>query len=348
MRMIITSLRVLDARESSVGEHGATACPAGAIELMPPHMIQSPRRSVAAPGLGSAHISPLPQLAPASVPAVFQMCPNCSQQILAANFQLHELHCSRNYKKCPHCSVLLPVAELDAHIEERRGTLEVLAAALARGDAARVRAALEHDGAAAALGWSDEAGASLLHLAAAHSKDRWDLQALVEHMLSLGANVGARDSLGWTPLHTAARAGAAAACTCLLAAGADVHARGGLGVTPLEVCSGEEVRLALLHAGAELTPSRGASRAGSSRADSSEPPSEPPSGPPSGSASARGSSRGGGGVSVAGLDVSLRSAVTVDGTVRAGSFVPHPPSSRPVSSRHAQRLRAQVQGADAG
>jgi hypothetical protein len=222
--MIINSLRVLDARESSVvGEHGATACPA-AIELMPPHMIQSPRRSVAAPVLSSAHISPLPQLAPASVPAVFQMCPNCTQQILAANFQLHELHCSRNYKKCPHCSVLLPVAELDAHIEERRGTLEVLAAALARGDAARVRAALEHDGAAAALGWSDEAGASLLHLAAAHSKDRWDLQALVEHMLSLGANVGARDSLGWTPLHTAARAGAAAACTCLLAAGADVHA----------------------------------------------------------------------------------------------------------------------------
>jgi hypothetical protein len=174
------------------------------------------------------------------------------------------------------------------------------------------------------------------------------VQALVEHMLSLGANVGARDSLGWTPLHTAARAGAAAACTCLLAAGADVHARGGLGVTPLEVCSGEEVRLALLHAGAELTPSRGASRAGSSRADSSEPPSEPPSGPPSGSASARGSSRDGGGVSVAGLDVSLRPVVTVDGTVRAGSFVPHPPSSRPVSSRHAQRLRAQVQGADAG
>ena len=82
---------------------------------------------------------------PDDVPSVFTTCTNCEQQILTTNFQLHELHCCRNFRRCAHCNQLLPIAEIEAHMEERRGSLDELAAALDRGDAARVTSALEHD-----------------------------------------------------------------------------------------------------------------------------------------------------------------------------------------------------------
>ena len=228
---------------------------------MPPRMLLSPRPAVACSSSDRAGLPPAPPPAAVDiVPSVFTTCVNCAQEILSTNFQLHEAHCFRNFRRCEHCGQLLPVAEIDAHVQERLGSLDLLSAALERGDAARVTSALAHDPDGAFLGWTDESGASLLHLAVARANDRWDVQALVEQLLRLGAPVAERDRLGWTPLHAAARAGAAAACVSLLAAGADVHARGGLGATPLEVCSGEEVRLTLLQAGADLMPSRGASR----------------------------------------------------------------------------------------
>ena len=202
-------------------------------------------------------------------PEVFRTCDNCGRDVLAANFLVHEAHCCRHFKRCEHCGKCLELSALEAHRDEMRGSISLLAAALEAGEAARVCSALDHGG-AELLDWRDERGASLLHLAAGTkaARDNWSMHALVSDMLRLGADVSARDQLGWTPLHAAARGGCAAVVASLVAAGADVHARGSLGASPLEVASGEEVRAALLAAGAAMPGSQGSSRA-TSRGSSS-------------------------------------------------------------------------------
>ena len=202
-------------------------------------------------------------------PEVFRTCNNCGRDVLASNFLVHEAHCMRHFKKCEHCGKCLEVAALEAHRAEMRGSLSLLTAALEAGEAARVCSALDHGG-AEVLDWRDERGASLLHLAAGAktARDNWAMHALVADMLRLGADVSARDQLGWTPLHAAAKGGSAAVVASLVAAGADVHARGSLGASPLEVASGEETRAALLAAGAAMPGSQGSSRA-TSRGSSS-------------------------------------------------------------------------------
>ena len=95
--------------------------------------------------------------------------------------------------------------------------------------------------------------------------------------LQAGADLNARDGLGITPLHGAARTGTVEMVTALLEAGADPNARDGLGITPLymaaEAGSAEAVT-ALLQAGANpnarnrsgYTPLHNAARTGSAEA----------------------------------------------------------------------------------
>lgn len=338
-------------------------------------MALSPRlpsqRSFRAPAPSPATAAAQPSAA--EVPVIFQECPNCKQQVLGSNFALHEAHCTRHRKACAHCSLLLPKAEVDQHVAEQLGSFALLAAAIERGDVARVQAALDHDAHKVVASWRDGRGGSVLHLAAAAARDRWDMQALVETLLRHGAAVDLADSHGWTALHAAARAGAAVAVGALLANGANVHARDALGTTPIEVSAGDEVRLALLGAGAELPGTIGSSRhsSGAASAMSSHHSSRgqsresartagieprPPDGPsrvgrpPS---RARGADPGAAGaisdISDLATDFSrcVRTPADVpslEGThERAGSTREAEVARGPLSSsRHAQRLRAQV------
>ena len=52
-------------------------------------------------------------------------------------------------------------------------------------------------------------------------------------LLAVGADVNAKNTVGWTPLHLAARIGHTEAARLLLAAGADVNAKDKDGHTPL-------------------------------------------------------------------------------------------------------------------
>ena len=335
---------------------------------MPPSCILSPRRpsssprpAFSMPPSAAPAAPPLPPAMPVEAPPeVFRRCDNCQGQILTSNFELHEVHCLRNRRRCEACNELLPVGELESHRKERRGSMPVLSEALRNGDAARVRAALDHDDTKAALSWANEQGETLLHLAVAAARDRWDMQEIVEEIVRLGASVTCQDQVGWTPLHAAARSSAAAAvrcvprwvrvimglaarlgahwlpfeslpCSTLVNAGADVHARGGsFGSTALEVSVGEEVRLALLAAGAALPGSLGSSRS------ASRPGSGPGIGglvprPPSAPRDA-----------AAGLSDALEGAC-ISGAPRGhGQESVTPRGGRASSSRHAQRLRAVV------
>jgi hypothetical protein len=280
---------------------------------------------------------------------------------------LHEAHCFRNFRKCPHCAVLFEVHKLDGHIAEARGSMAELAAALDAGDAGRVRSALDHGG-VSLLSWRDEQARTLLHLAAAAAADRWDLEEVLTTLLRMGADVDDEDQLGWTALHHAARGGSAAAVNALLAAGADVHRRGKLGSSALEAAIGDEARAALLMAGAELpgsagssrTASTGSSRAGSrggSRAVSRQPSLSYDDGA---AAAATDLSAGGDLFANFGRVVNITdpgsSAAAMSGGAsnasggRTAYVHPHPPlaSRQPSSSRHAQRLRAMVQAQPQG
>ena len=57
---------------------------------------------------------------------------------------------------------------------------------------------------------------------------------IVMRLLNEGADVNARNFIGWTPLHFAAWNGHTAAVQLLLAAGADVNAEDKYGDTPLD------------------------------------------------------------------------------------------------------------------
>ena len=88
---------------------------------------------------------------------------------------------------------------------------------------------------------TDDSGATALHLAVAHNDD----PAVVGLLLDRGGDVEARDEIGWTPLHWAARLSAyydifnegrsSAIIESLLYHGADIEARNDYGRTPLHV-----------------------------------------------------------------------------------------------------------------
>ncbi|XP_031448356.1 TRAF-type zinc finger domain-containing protein 1 [Phasianus colchicus] len=46
-----------------------------------------------------------------------QLCGNCKKNIPAANFTIHEIHCSRNLEVCHYCNESVPKAEMKNHID---------------------------------------------------------------------------------------------------------------------------------------------------------------------------------------------------------------------------------------
>lgn len=94
-------------------------------------------------------------------------------------------------------------------------------------------------------------GQTALHFGASKDNGR-----VVEQLLQRGANARANDKAGWTPLHTAARAGALDAAAPLMKAldSAAINARGPGGQTPLHRAAfwgHAELAAALLDAGAD-------------------------------------------------------------------------------------------------
>ena len=173
--------------------------------------------------------TPPPPPPPPPPPEVFRRCENCGKDILATNFTMHELHCARHYKNaniaaCCSRHRCRSAPCRDAQHAGAVGTRSRI------GRREKISNALDHGAKDDLFDWRDERGATMLHLAAAAARDNWALHALVDQMLRMGANVAARDSFGWQPLHAAARGGSAAVIPFLIAAGADVHASGGLGV----------------------------------------------------------------------------------------------------------------------
>lgn len=194
-------------------------------------------------------------MAATAVPTIFRDCSNCGQAILASNLLLHEAHCERNLRRCPHCSEIVAIRQYDEHRTERTRDLPQLLAALERGDAEEVRSIVAH-GEGAHATWCDEKQRSALQLAITMRAST----ALVLQLLQTNtrdALLHHCDDLGRTALHCAAQAGSIPVVDALLAAGAEVHAQTAVGATPMTLASHEDVRLQLAKAGAALRASGG-------------------------------------------------------------------------------------------
>ena len=189
------------------------------------------------------------------VPTIFRDCANCGKAVLSSNLPLHEAHCVRNLRRCPHCSDVVAIRKFDEHRKERMRDLPQLLVALERGDAEEVRSIVAHGEGAHAV-WRNEQHASALQLAIQMKVST----AIVLQLLQTDkrdALLHGRDDSGMTALHCAAQAGSSPVVDALLAAGADVHAQTAVGATPMTLASHEDVRLQLAKAGAALRTSGG-------------------------------------------------------------------------------------------
>lgn len=189
-------------------------------------------------------------MAATAVPTIFRDCTNCGQAILSSNLPLHEAHCVRNLRRCPHCADVVAIRQFDEHRKERTRDLPQLLVALERGDAEQVRSIVAH-GEGAHAEWRDEQQRSALQLAIQMRVST----ALVLQLLQTekrDALLHSRDDSGLTVLHCAAQVGSSPIVDALLVAGADVHAQTAVGATPMTLASHEDVRMQLAKAGAAL------------------------------------------------------------------------------------------------
>jgi hypothetical protein len=79
-----------------------------------------------------------------------------------------------------------------------------------------------------------------------------DNASVVKKMIDAGADVNARDSKDWTPLHRAAGNGLTEIVSTLIDLGADVNIEQEEGLTPLHIARKSEIVLLLLEAGADI------------------------------------------------------------------------------------------------
>ena len=174
--------------------------------------------------------------------AVFVLC--CCRRCTAVCF----ISCSRSfYSLSPQDDDHPPLGvSIDVRDEKGMTPLHWLSV---EGHASVVQWLVEEVGATLDLG-DARYGQTALHFAA--SKDRGQV---AQQLLELGASTLAADRAGWTPLHTAARAGAVDVANILLSnlPAGGVNAHGPDGQTPLHRAAfwgHTELVIALLNAGA--------------------------------------------------------------------------------------------------
>ena len=147
-----------------------------------------------------------PSSSVAAVPTVFSECKNRGKAVLASNLQVHEAHCVRNLKRCPHCSEVVPRSQMEEHRLEQTRDLPFLLDALGRGDVAQVTSVLSH-GEGLPGTWRGEDDQSVLQLAIALGTSSSLVKMLLE-ACDATLLVRHQDSAGRTALHMAAQAGA--------------------------------------------------------------------------------------------------------------------------------------------
>eukprot|EP00931_Biecheleriopsis_adriatica_P091741 TRINITY_DN65624_c0_g1_i1.p1 TRINITY_DN65624_c0_g1~~TRINITY_DN65624_c0_g1_i1.p1 ORF type:complete len:376 (-),score=82.76 TRINITY_DN65624_c0_g1_i1:35-1105(-) len=210
---------------------------------------------------------------PAPSSALNAICSNCRREVPAINLDAHVMHCERNFRRCVACGEVVPVREINLHMESKADPNLALAAArrcqepdeqieaLAALRSMRAHGLKLEDVTCRESGETlfhvaaKQGGAELLALvlgcgapslgrlscvsnsgqAALHLAAAGCHEAVLALLLASGADIEQRSSAGDTPLLVACRSGAAAIVRRLVKAGADLSAKTALGDTAVQV-----------------------------------------------------------------------------------------------------------------
>jgi hypothetical protein len=185
-------------------------------------------------------------------------CSNCGRSVPVATLAVHSVHCTRNFRRCKFCDIVVATREEAAHIASARGSPADLLGALVRGDVERFARIFRHGVSPSASLSLAGSGDSPLHVIA-----RAWRAPLVDELAALGANINGRNDAGETPLHVAcgvkqkhdSSEAALATVTALIRCGADITMKTLLGDTAMQVASRARNHDLALLVGSEPKPS---------------------------------------------------------------------------------------------
>lgn len=161
------------------------------------------------------------------------ICHNCNNPIAKPNYSLHVVYCERNLTECSYCKMKLNRNDLDAHIEDERGSYEDLLEAVTKGKLSDTETMYEHGNDIFALDRTDTCENTLLHVAVRNAN-----KDISEFLIRKGLDVNAKNKNNESPLHHAVaikdQNKAVEIIEMMLNKGADPYSKDKLGDSPIE------------------------------------------------------------------------------------------------------------------
>ena len=179
--------------------------------------------------LGAFTAEPQPTASAASTSDAL-VCDLCGREVPAANLEMHQVHCKKNFSKCPACNQLFQSKALEEHRAMASGTVESLVEDVLSGNIEGIEGKLAH-GADLTAVTPDHSRNSLLHVAAGAGGTE-----VIAYLLAKGLDLNSANKYGETPIHMAcSRSKNVQTVQLLVTRGADYLRRNAIGESALDL-----------------------------------------------------------------------------------------------------------------